>query len=76
MEEGQDKVAKGTDFLKTVEVEIILGKSGGARHNRDRDSDRNGPTAKSPWQKNKPTFEKKPAKTFRESKRKEGRSRT
>ena len=44
------------------------GKSGGARQNRDRDSDRNGPTAKSPWQKNKPTFEKKPAKTFRKAK--------
>lgn len=48
------------------------GKSGGARQNRDRDSDRNGPTAKSPWQKNKPTFEKKPAKTFRKAKGKKG----
>ena|GEM_PF-3064746 len=48
------------------------GKSGGARQSRDRDSDRGGQTAKSPWQKNKPTFEKKPAKTFRKAKGKKG----
>ena len=48
------------------------GKSGGARQSRDRDSDRGGQTAKSPWQKNKPTFEKKPAKSFRKAKGKKG----
>ena len=48
------------------------GKSGGARQSRDRDSDRGSQTAKSPWQKNKPTFEKKPAKPFRKAKGKKG----
>ena len=48
------------------------GKSGGARQSRDRDSDGGGKSAKSPWQKNKPTFEKKPAKPFRKAKGKKG----
>ncbi|MGB0265394.1 MAG: hypothetical protein ACPGAN_03830, partial [Candidatus Poseidoniaceae archaeon] len=48
------------------------GKSGGARQSRDRDFDGGRQTAKSPWQKNKPTFEKKPAKTFRKAKGKKG----
>ena len=68
----EEAVKAVVDLDKSAEGGDYRGKSGGARQSRDRDSDRGGQTAKSPWQKNKPTFEKKPAKTFRKAKGKKG----